>query len=42
MGVKISKRYFYKLQPKIFKLFLNFLHNGPHITSFVIFEILRL
>ncbi len=30
MGVKISKRYSYKSQPKAFKLFLNFFPNGPH------------
>ncbi len=30
MGVKISKRYSYKSQPKAFKLFLNFLPNAPH------------
>ncbi len=30
MGAKISKRYSsYKSQPKVFKLFLNFLPNGP-------------
>ncbi len=41
MGAKISKRYSsYKSQPKVFKLFLNFLPNGPHKTSFGIFEIL--
>ncbi len=34
MGTKISKRYSYKSQPKAFKLFLNFLSNGPHKTSF--------
>ncbi len=35
MGVKISKRYSsYKLQPRVFKLFLNFLPNGPHKSSF--------
>ncbi len=31
MGVKISKRYSSsKSQPNVFKLFLNFLPNGPH------------
>ena len=28
----------YKSQPKVFKLFLNFLPNGPHKTTFGIFE----
>ncbi len=43
MGMKISKLYFsYKSQPKAFKLFLNFLPNGPHKTTFGIFEILGL
>ncbi len=42
MEAKISERYSYKLQPKAFKLFLNFLSNGPHKTTFGIFEILRL
>ena len=41
MGAKISKRYSsYRLQPKAFKLFLNFLPYGPHETTFGIFEIL--
>ena len=41
MGANISKRYSsYKSQPKVFKLFLNFLPNGPHKTTFGIFEIL--
>ncbi len=41
MGVKISKRYSsYKSQPKVFKLFLNFLPNGPHETTFRICEML--
>ena len=41
MGVKISKRYYsYKLQPKVFKLVLNFPPNGPHKTTLGIFEIL--
>ncbi len=31
MGGKISKEYFsYKSQPKVLKLFLNFLPNSPH------------
>ncbi len=38
MGAKISKRYSYKSQPKVFKLFLNFLPNGPHKTTFEISE----
>ncbi len=43
MGAKISKRYSsYKSQPKAFKLFLNFLPNGPHKTTFGIFEILKI
>ena len=41
MGMKIiSKRYSYKSQPKAFKLFLNFLPNGLHKTTFGIFKIL--
>ncbi len=43
MGAKISERYSsYKSQPKAFKLFLNFLSNGPHKTTFAIFEILKI
>ncbi len=43
MGVKISKRYSsYKSQPKVFKLLLNFVPNGPHKTTFGIFEILKI
>ncbi len=43
MGAKISKCYSsYKSQPKVFKLFLNFLPNGPHKTMFGIFEILKI
>ncbi len=43
MGAKISKRYSsYKSQPKVFKLFLNFLPNGPHKSMFGIFEILKI
>ena len=41
MGSKISKRYSYKLQPKVFKRFLIFLLNSPHKTIFRIFEILK-
>ncbi len=42
MGAKNSKRYSsYKSQSKVFKLFLNFLPNGPHKTTFGIFEILK-
>ncbi len=38
-GAKISKRYSsYNSQPKVFKLFLNFLPNSPHKTTFGIFE----
>ena len=41
MGVNISKRYFYKSQPKVFKHVLNFPPNGPHkIIFFWILEIL--
>ncbi len=40
---KISKHYdSYKSQPKIFKLFLNFLRNGRYKTTFGIFEILKI
>ncbi len=43
MGEKISKCYSpYKSQPKVFKLFLNFLPNGRHKTMFGIFEILKI
>ncbi len=42
MAAKISKCYSYKSQPKVFKLFLNFLPNGPHKTMFGIFEILKI
>ncbi len=43
MGAKISKRYSsYKSQPKGFKLFLNFLPNGPHKSMFGICEILKI
>ncbi len=40
MGTKISKRYSYKSQTKVFKLILNFLLNGSHKIKFGIFEIL--
>ncbi len=41
--MKLSKRYsFYKSQPKVFKLLLNFLPNGPHKKMFGIFEILKI
>ncbi len=39
MGAQISKRL---LQPKAFKIFQNLLPNGPHKTTFGIFEILSL
>ncbi len=39
MGAKISKRYSYKSQPKVLKVYLNFLPNGPHKTTLGIFEI---
>ncbi len=43
MGAKVSKRYSsYKSQPKVFKLFLNFLPNGPHKSMFGIFEMLKI
>ncbi len=43
MGAKLPNRYSsYKWQPKVFKLFLNFLTNGPHKTTFGIFEILKI
>ncbi len=43
MGAKASKRYSsVKSQPNVFKLFLNFLPNGPHKTMFGIFEILKI
>ncbi len=41
MGAKISKRYScYKSQANILKLVLHFPSNGPHQTTFGIFEIL--
>ncbi len=43
MGVKMSNRYSsYKSQEKVFKLFLNFLPNGPNKTAFGIVEILEI
>ena len=42
MGAKISKRYSYKLQLKVFKLLLNFFPNGPHKTTLGIFKILKI
>ncbi len=43
MGAKISKRYSsYKSHPKAFKLFPNFLLNGPHKPKFGIFGILKI
>ncbi len=42
MEAKISKCYSYKSQPKVFKLFLNFLPNGLHKTAFGIFQILKI
>ena len=42
MGAKISKRSSsYKSQPKVFKLFLNFLPNGPNNYA-CDFEILKI
>ncbi len=40
--VEISKCYSYKSQPKVFKLLLNFLLNGPPKISFEIFEVLKI
>ena len=37
-----SKRYSYKSQPKVSKIFLNFFPNGPHKTTFVIVEVLKI
>ncbi len=43
MGVKSVKRYSsYKSKAKAFKLFLDFLSNGPHKTTFGIVEILKI
>ena len=43
MAAKISKRYSsYKSWPNVFKLFLNFLPNGPNKIKFGIFEILKI
>ncbi len=43
MGAKISKRYSsYKSQPKVSKLFLIFLPNASHKTTFGIFDILKI
>ncbi len=40
---KISKRYSsYKLQLNDFKLFLTFVPNGPHKTTFGMFDILKI
>ena len=41
MGAQISRHYSCKSHPNAFKLFLNFLPNGPHKTTFGIFEILK-
>ena len=42
VGAKISNRYFsYKSQPKVSKLLLNFLPNGPHKTTFGTFTNLK-
>ncbi len=39
----MSKLYYsYKSQLKVFKLFLNLLPNGPHKTTFGIFEIFKI
>ena len=39
MGAQISKHSSScKSQPNAFKIFLNFLSNGPHKTTFDIFE----
>ncbi len=43
MGAKVLKRYSScKSQPKVFKVFLNFLPNGPHKTKFGSFDILKI
>ncbi len=43
MGAHISKHYSsYKSQSKAFKLFLHILPNGPHKTTFGIFEFLKI
>ena len=42
MGAKISNRYSYKPQPRVFKLFLNCFPHVPHKTTFGIFEVLKL
>ncbi len=43
MTAKISKCHSsYKLQPKAFKFFLNFLPTGPHKRNLGIFEILKI
>ncbi len=43
MGAKTSKRYSYlQIAAEGFKLFLNFLPNGPHKPAFKIFEILKI
>ncbi len=43
MGVNISKRYSsYKSQPKLFKLYLNFLPESPHKTTNGIIAILKI
>ncbi len=42
MGAKISNATPFKSQPEDFKLLLNFLTNGPHQTTFLIREILKL
>ena len=40
---KMSKLYSsYKSQPKVFKLFLNFLPNDPHKTTFGVIEIFKI
>ncbi len=41
-GSKISKHYSYKPQPKVFKLFLNFLLTGPITTKIGIFGLLKI
>ncbi len=39
MEVKMSKHYSsYKSQPKVFKLFLNFLPNGPNKSTVLHFR----
>ena len=43
MGANVSKGYSsYKLQPKVCKLLLDFIPNGPHKITFEIIESLKI